>query len=427
MPIRSRNFSVPLFTQLTDRILKEFDQNQNIEKIDLALFEVLPVFTLYVRDSEKVDNLIMVHKYVNGIWKNGSKFLHFYTLHNEEHSIELINNSVKITKAIDYLTIKKEDFYLLFLSCYLHDIAMVLYPRLDEFTEENQKTDLIYSAWKTDIANVGSIELAPKLDIKGIILDYYSRVNDYFETKIRSNHHKTGSDFIKTQKDLNFLDPANRRLVATISEAHCYDAKDVYQIKSNARRDIYDEKYLMIILRLADLLDMSKDRVSINILRQNINNMSDTSKYHWISHLAIDNCSIESDFPVFDSNLAEQTGEFRLKEIIVITIAMNTKLLIATKGKKCADLYCEVDLQTPETPMKIKIQRGHKCATKCNFTGSWVTNKHAYLFNELIELQKYLDRNTNNIFETEIEVNFNFENSSLLPPDYMDIIKKEIE
>lgn len=428
MLVRSKQFQVDMFAGLVHKILKEFDQNINVGKIDLSLFEVLPTFSLYVRDPEKIDNLILIHKYVNGIWKNGSKFLHFYTLHNEEHSIELIHNSVKITKAIDYLSIKKEDYYLLFLSCYLHDIAMVLYPRLDEFTEENQKTDLIYSEWKADIDKITNIETEPKSDIKNIILEYYNKVNDYFETKIRNNHHKVGSNFIKNQSDLGFIEPASRRLVADISEAHCYDAKDVYKLKSKALHDICDEKYLMIILRLADLLDMSKDRVSINILRQNINNMSDISKYHWISHLAIDTCSIDSFFPPFDSSVLAVSDDFKLREIIQIKIGMNTKLFTTSKTKKCKDMFCFVEPQdNPESKMSIFINRGGYCNSHCNFVCSWITSKHDYLFKELIELQKYLDRNTNNIFRTEIKVIFSFENSSLLPSDYMDIIKKEID
>lgn len=428
MLARLKQFQVDMFAGLTSKILKEFDQNINIGKIDLSLFEVLPTFSLYVRDPEKIDNLILIHKYVNGIWKNGSKFLHFYTLHNEEHSIELIHNSVKITKAIDYLSIKKEDYYLLFLSCYLHDIAMVLYPRLDEFTEENQKTDLIYSEWKTDLEKILNIEIEPKANIKSIILEYYQKVNDYFETKIRNNHHKAGANFIKNQSDLNFIEPANRRLVADISEAHCYDAKDVYKLKSTAQHDICDEKYLMIILRLADLLDMSKDRVSINILRQNINNMSDISKYHWISHLAIDSCSIDSYFPPFDSLGLGLNDDFKLREVIQIKIGMNTKLFTTSKTKKCKDLYCFVEPQdNAESKMSILINRGSNCNSDCNFACNWITSKHDYLFKELIELQKYLDRNTNNIFKTEIKVIFNFENSSLLPSDYMDIIKRGID
>ena len=34
--------------------------------------------------------MIQIHRFTNEIWKNGSKFLYFYTLHNEEHAIALI-------------------------------------------------------------------------------------------------------------------------------------------------------------------------------------------------------------------------------------------------------------------------------------------------------------------------------------------------
>ena len=48
-------------------------------------------------------NLILVHKYTCDVWKNGSKHLYFYTLHNQEHAVDLIQNSLKIIRAIDYI------------------------------------------------------------------------------------------------------------------------------------------------------------------------------------------------------------------------------------------------------------------------------------------------------------------------------------
>ncbi|MCL3782127.1 hypothetical protein EMN47_17200 [Prolixibacteraceae bacterium JC049] len=428
MLLRTNHFSLEVLINNTTRIMGQLETKQNQEKIDLSLLEVLPIFKSYIKDSEKIDDLILIHKYVNGIWKNGSKFLHFYTLHNEEHSIELINKCIRITKSIDYLSIKSEDYYILFLACYLHDISMVLYPNLDSFSETNEKTDLVYSRWKTDLSIIENIEKEPQSKIKSLILKYYKEVNDYFETEIRDNHHKRSSKFIKEQNDFFFIDKAVRRLVADVSEAHCYDAKDVYKLKSKAKSDIYDEKYLMIILRLADLLDMSKDRVSINILRQNINNMSETSKYHWISHMAIDNCSITSEFPKIAETDFDENGKLKLTEIIQINIFMNTRLLTSAKSNNCANLSCKTERVNKSNPnMTIEINRGQNCVGRCNFTCRWLVNKHNYLFNELIELQQYLDRNINNIFETKLEVKLNFENSSVLPSDYMDVIKKRIE
>jgi hypothetical protein len=428
MYIRSFGFITQKFVYYANSIISELEQKQSFEKIDLSLLEVLPIFKRYVKDPEKVDDLILIHKYVNGIWKNGSKFLHFYTLHNEEHSIELINNCIRITKTIDYLSIKTDDYYILFLACYLHDISMVLYPNLDNFAEDNGRSDLIYSQWKTELSEIMDIELEPKSKIKQFILKYYESVNNHFETEIRDNHHKRSSQFIKEQSDLSFIDKPLRSLVADVSEAHCYNAKDVYKLKSKAKNDLIDEKYLMIILRLADLLDMSKDRVSINILRQNINNMSEISKYHWISHMAIDNCNINSHFIPFDEkSIIEE--HIKLTEIIQINIFMNTKLLNSSNSLKCKNLSCEILKDDySEYYLKIAIQRGSECDGKnCNFSCKWITNKHKYLFDELIELKQYLDRNVNNIFKTEFEVNLKFENTSVLPPDYLDVIKERIE
>jgi hypothetical protein len=427
MYVRSFNFNANQFVYYATTLLTELEQKQSLEKIDLSLLEVLPVFKRYVKDPEKIDDLILVHKYVNGIWKNGSKVLHFYTLHNEEHSIELINNCTRITKTIDYLSIKAEDYYILFLACYLHDISMVLYPNLDSFAEDNGKTDLIYSQWKTGLSEIIDIELEPKSKIKQFILKYYETVNNHFETEIRDNHHKRSSQFIKEQSDLTFIEKPLRRLVADVSEAHCYNAKDVYKLKSKAKHDIFDEKYLMIILRLADLLDMSKDRVSINILRQNINNMSEISKYHWISHMAIDNCNINSLFSPIDKSIIGE--RIKLTETIQINITMNTKLLNSSNSLKCKNLSCYLlNDDSSEPYLKIAIEKGGECNGKnCNFSCKWITNKHKYLFDELIELKQYLDRNINNIFKTEFEVVLKFDNSSVLPADYLDVIKERIE
>jgi len=421
--VRMRKFEIDNFVSLARKIFKEIDIRQNYEKVDLALFEVLPVFNKYVAEPTSVDNLIQTHKYVNTIWKNGSKFLHFFTLHNEEHSIELIKSSVKITKAIDYLSIKREDYYHLFLACYLHDISMVIYPNLDSFVEDTKATDIIYSKWKSKLKNSSSnIQAIDKSEIKRNILESYKDVNTFFEDSIRGNHTKKSAKFIKEEKELSFIEPAIRQIVANISEAHGYDAKDVYKIKSKAKSDFSDEKYLMIILRLADLLDMTRERVSLNILSHNINNMSDVSKYHWISHLAIDSCGLNTDFEFINNG-----DNASIKERVQVEICINTQQLTAIlRQEKCTNKACK--LNSKDKYLSIVIDKDKSCTnTKCNFLCKWMVDKQYYLFNELHELKQYLDRNINNIFTTEFEVRINYQNSSTMPNDYMDIVMAEVE
>lgn len=424
---RTNSFDLAIFTTFANNIINDIEANHSYEKIDFALFEVLPIFKRYVKNPIKIDELILIHRYINGIWKNGSKFLHFYTLHNEEHSIELINNSVRIIKNIDYLSIKEEDFYILFLACYLHDISMVLYPDLDTFSEDNTLTDLIYSEWKVDFHKFQDIESAKKSEIKKYILKYYEEVNNYFENMIRDNHQKRSAKFIKQQNDLSIIDKFIRQIVADISEAHGYEAKDIYKLKSKAKDDVFNEKYLKIILRLADLLDMSKDRVSINVLRQNIKHMSKTSKYHWISHMAIDKCYIKTHFTKIEENIKTLDKKYKIPEIVQINIDLNTKQFTTTDKNGCKNLICETTNNEKESFLTIKLEKEKKCGENCNFMCNWMVNKQKYLFEELQELQQYLDRNPHNVFDTEFQVKLNFENTTVLPLDYIDIIRKGLE
>lgn len=436
MYVRSRYyFKLSTFLDFTQKRLFEGNIKKDSEKVDLSLFEILQIFKDYVKTPEKIDGLILTHKYVNGIWKNGSKFLHFYTLHNEEHSIELIKYCTKVAKMIDYLSIKNENYFALFLACYLHDVSMVLYPYLDEFTHESLGSDIVYSNWKIDYTKLQNIEFQPKSEIKKNILKYFKAVDEYFEINIRNAHSKNSSSFIKTQSDLDFIERSLRQLVADISESHGYDSRDVYQKKSQSKDDLFDEKYSMIILRLADLFDMSKDRVSTNVLSQNINAMSEKSKFHWISHLATDDCRIETKYDNSKIILEGEEVDIII-ETIQIIIKMNTQILSSLKKGKCKNMCCTFDIEEIKShgkdirnyihTMKIDIGKDNCSNSKCNFMCKWVTIKHKYLFDELIALKAYLDRTSNNIFKTEIVVVLELENTSIVPPEYIDIVKNEI-
>ncbi|MCX6237630.1 MAG: hypothetical protein NTY07_08760 [Bacteroidia bacterium] len=420
------NFNLNKFRNFVEAIFEDIKDNE--EKIDLTLFEVLPYFKKYINDPQQIDDLILTHKFVNGIWKNGSKFLHFYTLHNEEHSVELVKNCTKITKSVDYLSVKKFDYYILFLSCYLHDVSMVLYPNIDYFNkEDNLESDLILSKWKNDLKkDDNNINTAPNTTMKKFIVNSFQVVNNYFEENIRVNHQKNSAKFIRTQSELKFIEQVTRKLVADISEAHGFDTKDVYGLKSNAKNDTISEKYLMIILRLADLLDMSKDRVSINILKQNIKQMPEYSQYHWISHMAIDKCTIETEF---DSNIKLKNvnvkEKLKIKEDVIIKIYLNTKQMTSLKNAKpCKNINCQI-VGRQSIVVSINQTDDISCDGKCNFTCKWMKDKHQYLFNELYSLQKYLSR-TDTIFITSFKVIFEIDNTNRLSPEFMDVINNHL-
>lgn len=105
----------PLFTEVEFRrqnILLSTYNNQLT--IDSSVLEVAEAFRTFVKVPVPIDNLILTHQYVCDIWKNGSKYLYFYTLHNQEHAIELIKNVIKIIHAFDYFQISSLDYYIIF-------------------------------------------------------------------------------------------------------------------------------------------------------------------------------------------------------------------------------------------------------------------------------------------------------------------------
>ncbi|MEG0548659.1 MAG: hypothetical protein RR518_07630, partial [Coprobacillus sp.] len=353
--VRNKSVSVEDFVAfLTSTIHNLTDKNY--EKVDFSLIEVLNIFKTHVRSAELVDNLILVHKYVSSVWKNGSRFLYFYTLHNQEHSVELIKSSVNICKMFDFLQIKSIDYYILFLACYLHDISMILQPSMDSFLENNAKTDEIYSSFlkfKQGVfegaTNSDEFHFDNKTNIKAVMKDAFERVNYYFESLSRDTHVVSSANFIKSTSDLNFINLPVRAIVSAVSAAHGANATDVYGLKSNAKLDVVSEKYMMILLRIADLLDIAKDRVSLDILDRNIANMPKISQYHWITHSAIDKFEIKSKYEF--QNLSLPNGKFftvlkrdNFIETIIVEIYLNTSNLTNIKSLNCKDVSSTLNL-----------------------------------------------------------------------------------
>ena len=97
---------------------------------------------------------------------------------------------------------------------------------------------------------------------KGMLLNAYKAIDEFLEKLVRNNHAEQSAWEIRHTKDLNILDECMKEVVAEVSAAHGYKTADVYRRKSVAQEMTYSLKYMQIILRLADLLDMKKYRIS---------------------------------------------------------------------------------------------------------------------------------------------------------------------
>ena len=433
--LRNQKFDLEVFEEFIEHIKEKDVSNQM--GIDMGILEVLNIFIRNVRKPEWVDTLIKTHRLTKGLWYNGSKFLNSYTLHNEEHAVTLITKSLELTNRIDYFVLKDIDFYILFLACYLHDISMVIHPDLGRLSSENGKNLVLISELMNQmedaVSEFGKIDLKDKKNSRyknagRFLVEVFNQVYGYFETLVRDNHAKDSAKFIRDRSNslLNYLEPTLLSFVAKVSESHGYDAMDVYGLKSRAKDDTISIKYLMILIRMADLLDVANDRVNYHLLRQNLKNLSQTSKFHWISHLVTDKIELDTDY-VTDEKVA--MGDKPITEIINLKLYLNFKqLTVARKTMKCPG--CQ--MEKGENSLVIRIHGGDNRTmvcdeNQCMVLCCWMMRKHDWLVKELGALKEYLFSVNNSLFKTEINFVINYRDDMKLDADMFDSVQDYLD
>jgi len=432
--LRNKNFDLEKFEAFVNHIDDRDVSNRMV--IDMELLDVLNRFILQVKRPEWVDDLIITHRLVKGLWYNGSKFLNSYTLHNEEHAVTLINKSLELINRIDYFVLKDVDYYILFLACYLHDISMVIHPDLGLLNSAKGKNEVLISELMTEMKKITTVFF--KLDnedrtnsrVKSagqFIVNVFNKVYEYFENEVRTNHAYDSAKFIREHSNtlLSYLEPTLLSFVASVSESHGNDVLDIYGLKSRAKEDTVSLKYLMMLIRLADLMDVANDRVNYHLLRQNLTHLSLTSKFHWISHLVTDRMDLRTTYKVHkeeDGELAEK----RITETINFDLHLNFQQLTTVMNtKKCKCCECVLE----DHCIKINILKSRKpyktCdEDSCTILCLWMTKKHEWLIQELIALNEYLFSVDNSMFNTCINLNIYYRNDMKLDPDMFDSVQE---
>ena len=417
--LRNNHFALEDF----EKAKEDFVQDEYQHAIDYSIIQVLSVFRTFVSVPAYIDNLILVHKYTCDVWKNGSKHLYFYTLHNQEHAVDLIQNSLKIIRAIDYIDISKNDYYVLFIACYLHDISMVTFPDLDSIQSGSFESNKIYSDFVKNIREEFEKSNLAKRPVKKLLKEYYLKVDSFYEKLVRDNHARNSAIEIRNRHELSFIDSALREIVAEVSEAHGYNVKDIYKIKSTASSRLWSSKFTKIILRLADLLDMSNYRVSALVLNHNLDNMGDVSRFHWLSHLVTTGYEIETDYYLDKGKKANFLEKNSIVEKVMLRVDVELPQLTHENPYGCTMMALEsIDKTT------IKVKCGKKCTSdKCNFLCKWFVQKNYYLFLELAALQEYLESLPDNYFKPEIEVVVNSSERNRLSSKQFTLLKKYVD
>jgi len=427
--LRNNKFNISDFYGLFSSFVKG-------EIFDYSLLEIIDYLVKYINCPKLIDNVVLVHKFTSEIWKNGSKYLHFYTLHNQDHAMELIKSIIKFTKGISYFNLSKLDYYILFISCYLHDISMVIHPNLvDIFVKDNKASNLIYSQFKRQVSgmldscriegeDIEKFNYIGKETIKNLLVEYFIKLDQYFENYVRDSHAAISGNFIKKNKDLEFIDEPIRNIITSVSKAHGYEVEEVYQVKASTENSIINEKYIKILLRIGDLLDMASNRISNAILNNNQEAMSIATRFHWLSHKAISNVDIKVNYQkASNSGNDSFIGPYSIIENIEFIVKLNIKHIVNFENKK----KCNVNVKISDSDYVVNFQGSCK-EENCRFMCKWMSIKNEYLYKEIKALQKYLNRSDGNIFKTNITVKYSFsDDARKLNSDELKYINDYIE
>ena len=272
---------------------------------------------------------------------------------------------------------------------------------LDEFNKELQKDNLEEKVTENEIKenqNLYEDEL-DILSVKKYMLESYKKLDEYFEKKIRRRHAIDSSSEIRQRAEIKYLDMPMRELVAEVSEAHGADERNIYSIKSNASSRLMSIKFDKILLRLADLLDMSSYRVSKPILYHNMEQMSEESAFHWISHLLTQGYKLRTKYEIGSSkssgtdNLKETEESLENIEGVLTPQTITEKLIleIPVDISQMSTIECENPCRKVQigniSRQEITLICGEGCQNKsndglenrCNFLCRWFCVKNDYL------------------------------------------------
>ena len=427
--LRNKQFNLKNFLHKYKNMISE----NYIVDIDYSLLQVMEHFNTFIRNPKRIDNLILIHKYCYDTWKNGSKYLHFYTLHNQEHAVSLIHSSIEILHSISYFQIKPIDYYVLFAACYLHDISMVTLPEINKFAmEESNGVNNIVDGFCNSISDNNKLN---RVDLKMQLVKVYEDMDEYYESIVRDEHARNSASEIRKHSELDFLDETMRDLIAGVSEAHGFDTNDVYNVRSRGKDTLTNEKFIKILLRLSDLLDISRYRISNVVLYHNLKNLNEVSRFHWISHLITKGYRLET---VYRSESDRNSGDISenlhsriANKAIIEKLIINVEVLMSQTTEientpNCKNVSGFISNKDEDLKIKILFNQ-EKCEEKCSFLCRWFMKKNEYLINELVSLKNYLNMLDDNFFQCEIEVHVDVVQDTNISNEVFDYLRDFIE
>lgn len=299
--LHNKMFNRDDFFELLEDITKNYEYlnhevDTNFEKIRLIVDDNLET-------AKDKDVIICLHYYLHSVWKNGSKDLTFFTLHNQEHSIELIQNYMKLSpKLLDKFNLKKSEKFILFSACYLHDIGML--KGLSKKEMYDLKNPNVLDFYEEVYKYFDEIKIIKMETMLRKIYLIHDKTEQLFENIVRSEHPTRAKKDIIIDDMLPLTD-LEKKYISKVSENHGNDYEKVYGLVDEEvfRNQKIDIRKISIWLRILDLTDISKTRVTQAVFSRYFERMGIVSRFHWLKHLCVNHIDFKNEYDVSGKKL----------------------------------------------------------------------------------------------------------------------------
>ncbi|MFN8313912.1 MAG: ATP-binding protein [Cyclobacteriaceae bacterium] len=252
-----------------------------------------------------------------------------YSLHDESHSITIINNIVRVLDKEKLGKLSAIDIWLILEASYCHDIGMVVSS--DKLIEALKSKEFIdfFKEIQQDKKN-GLHEFALQFKIQGeninynsteLNLEYHDGIKFILAEFFRRIHSDRSKEMITNPKgELNLSSPRGVipqrlfRILGDICSCHTKHFEDVMKLPfSEVGIDIENShpRFISCLLRIGDLLDLDNNRFSEVMLRTlskiPIDTLNHKAKHLSIESFRVDNEIIDVRAKCFDYDTANVT------------------------------------------------------------------------------------------------------------------------
>lgn len=207
-----------------------------------------------------------------------------YTMHDIGHSLRVASYMEVLSCGIDNFEENLQEFNafevaLMLLSSLLHDIGMFIRP---EDREKIKRNEIAYTNSLTFAGVLNVVDGSEDEAIKEIVrITHAQRINEYIDFDFNG---KTISSILQLDDKYGYSDD-----VVSISVAHGenYDYLNGLRTRCTKGNYTYNPQYIAALLRIADYLDLDKQRTPI--LWYKMMRIDGFSKEEWEKHFVVHN------------------------------------------------------------------------------------------------------------------------------------------